>query len=373
MSVDNVTRRVVYEGNGSQTDFPFDFAVFKAEEVSVRRSEDGGDPEDVPTDEYNVTINSDQSGNAGGTVTFAVPPRGGTKIGIFSAVDYIQPMELTTHDGFDPRTLNRNADRIVMMIQQLLERVSRALTVGELTEESADDLRKKLLEARDLANQLLPYTDRIDLVVNDFLGTAELHFDHDYGVWGEDDTKIKMPVGGAIQAVAQNIIQVRAVGNNITAVVKASEGLDAIAAISPYVGSLLLLAPVADSVGSLGPVSAEIKICGDNVDAIKAIGDTLGLTVEAKTLPEGNTASVEKTVLEGGYRLTFGIPKGDKGDRGEKGDPGIPGGSGVYVGQGTPDGFSLYIDPTVDDWRDYYTKEEIDEMLRPLLEKNTSA
>lgn len=51
------------------------------------------------------------------------------------------------------------------------------------------------------------------------------------------------------------------------------------------------------------------------------------LEVESTTLQPGSSASVEKSGGSGGepYKLTFGIPQGEKGDTGEKGDKGDTG------------------------------------------------
>ena len=49
------------------------------------------------------------------------------------------------------------------------------------------------------------------------------------------------------------------------------------------------------------------------------------LTVAATTLSAGASATVNKTTESGHYKLTFGIPKGEKGDRGLKGDTGETG------------------------------------------------
>ena len=90
------------------------------------------------------------------------------------------------------------------------------------------DLKKLLLEARDLSSKIVPYVSAINLIANDFSGTAELAFDHDYGIWGEDDTTVRMPVGGVLSTIAENAATIMPVGKNISSVVKVADNLDSI-------------------------------------------------------------------------------------------------------------------------------------------------
>ena len=148
MAIEDVARRVTYTGNGSQTDFPFSFVVFNAEtDILVYQKVDDASEVAVPSSDFSVTLNSDQASNPGGKVTMSVAPGNGVVIAILSNVAYEQTMELTTHDGFDPRTLNRNADRIVAQIQQLKEGLSRAIVTGPTDTLTPEELKNKLLDA----------------------------------------------------------------------------------------------------------------------------------------------------------------------------------------------------------------------------------
>lgn len=150
MAIEDVARRVTYTGNGKQTDFPFAFVVFNAEtDIKVYRRAEDEDEVEVPSSDFLVTLNSDQASNPGGKVTLSEAPANGVVIAILSNVAYEQTMELTTHDGFDPRTLNKNADRIVAMVQQLIEQTSRALITDPTDTITPRQLRDKLLTAVD--------------------------------------------------------------------------------------------------------------------------------------------------------------------------------------------------------------------------------
>lgn len=150
MAIEDVARRVTYTGNGKQTDFPFAFVVFNAKtDIKVYRRAEDEDEVEVPSSDFLVTLNSDQASNPGGKVTLSEAPANGVVIAILSNVAYEQTMELTTHDGFDPRTLNKNADRIVAMVQQLIEQTRRALITDPTDTITPRQLRDKLLAAVD--------------------------------------------------------------------------------------------------------------------------------------------------------------------------------------------------------------------------------
>lgn len=153
MAIEDVARRVTYTGNGKQTDFSFSFVVFNAQtDIAVyRKASDDADEELVSANEYSVTLNSDQASNPGGKVTMTSAPATGATLALLSNVAYEQTMELTTHDGFDPRTLNKNADRIVAMIQQLKESMSRVVMTDATDTMTAAELKKKLVEAASAA------------------------------------------------------------------------------------------------------------------------------------------------------------------------------------------------------------------------------
>ena len=106
----------------------------------------------------------------------------------------------------------------------------------------------------------------------------------------------------------------------------------------------------------------------------------LNMIVEAITLEQGSPATVEKSLVDSVYKLTFGLPSGKKGDKGDVGPAnkltigtvtsgtevsatitgeapnqvlnlvlkqGEKGNSGVYVGAGDmPEGYNVQIDPS---------------------------
>ena len=67
---------------------------------------------------------------AGGTVTLAAPLSTGYRLVVSSAVPNLQPTDITNNGGFYPRVIEDALDRHVAQIQQIDEKVDRALKVA---------------------------------------------------------------------------------------------------------------------------------------------------------------------------------------------------------------------------------------------------
>ena len=150
MAVDSTERRVVYAGNGKTTAFPFAFKVFADTDVSVQVGKPDGSEAPVElkaNSDYTVTLNADQNTTPGGTVTVKVAPSEGYNLAVVSAVPYTQPMVLTPYGGFNPETLNDNSDLQCIQIQQIAERLNRAITTDPTDELTPGELKQKLLDA----------------------------------------------------------------------------------------------------------------------------------------------------------------------------------------------------------------------------------
>lgn len=136
-----------YAGDGSTTVFPFAFKVFSAADVQVVQADVLGF-ETTLTGGYNVSLNANQDTNPGGTVTLLLPLPVTNRLVVTSNVSALQPMQLTNGGGFFPRVLNDSADRIIILIQQLYERISRTLSAPISSTEPTDGLRLPSAAAR---------------------------------------------------------------------------------------------------------------------------------------------------------------------------------------------------------------------------------
>jgi len=119
-----------YNGNGSSTFFPFTFKVFQASDLLVVQTDT------TPTDntltlntDYTVTLNANQDSNSGGTVNVVIAPPAGYLLTIGSQVPQVQSVTLTNNGGFYPTVINNALDYVTILIQQLSEKLGRALTM----------------------------------------------------------------------------------------------------------------------------------------------------------------------------------------------------------------------------------------------------
>ena len=130
MSISSEIRRAgPFAGNGATVAFPFTFKVFTTAQVVVTRTVSGVETVLTLTTDYTVTLNSNQDTSPGGTVTMLVAPTSDQSITITSNVANLQPTVLANLGGFYPEVINDSLDRATIQIQQLDERLDRALVI----------------------------------------------------------------------------------------------------------------------------------------------------------------------------------------------------------------------------------------------------
>lgn len=117
-------------GNGVSTLFPFTFKVFQASDLLVVQTDlSGVETTQTLTTQYTVSLNSNQDSNPGGTVTMLTAPASGYLITIGSQVPQSQLTVLTNTGGFYPTVINDMLDRVTILVQQLSEKLGRALSL----------------------------------------------------------------------------------------------------------------------------------------------------------------------------------------------------------------------------------------------------
>ena len=144
-------KRVAGPFTGAGTvSLPFGFVVYKETDiyVALASSESATHTLEYGTD-YTVTLNDDQETTPGGTVTLTTPLVDGEVVAVGSALEYNQPTQLTNFSRFPPEIINEALDRIVILIQQLVEKSSRAITTDITDTMSAGELKAKLLSSAE--------------------------------------------------------------------------------------------------------------------------------------------------------------------------------------------------------------------------------
>jgi hypothetical protein len=236
MTINSETRVAgPFDGNDSTVFFPFTFKVFDADEVRVV-AETGAVETDLELGtDYTVTLNADQNAAPGGSVVLANPLATGTRLTLTSALEMLQPVDLTNQGGFYPRVINSALDRLTILLQQLASVVSRTLKFP-LSDGPVGDLPGRSARA----------------------GTV-LAFDEATGepVAGPDIASVNGVVGAlvAINTVSDNIVDVNTVADNIADVNTVS---DNIADVNTVAGSITDVNTVAGNIADVNTVADNI-------------------------------------------------------------------------------------------------------------------
>lgn len=159
MSVEYIKRLAgpyVGDGTGQKT-FSFGFLIFEESDVyvAVATSSDSESSNLQQGTDYTVSMNADQSATPGGTITLT-SETGLAKDAVLvigSAVDYTQTLDLTNYTRFPPERITTELDRIVVMIQQIVELLGRVVQVPPTSSISPSDLFYQLLTAAESAAQ----------------------------------------------------------------------------------------------------------------------------------------------------------------------------------------------------------------------------
>lgn len=204
-----------------QSRLPFGFLIFEKTDVYVATADD---PEAqarilVYGQDYSVEMNSDQAATPGGTVVLTTPIVKGNIFVVGSAVAYTQNMQLTNYSRFPPEIINEAMDRVVVQIQQLVERLDRTLSVPPTSDSTPEQLIEKLLSAQNDARQ---FADAAQKSAEEAKKSEEQTKEY-----AEAATAL-VPMKAEIKTVADNIVPFVATGTAI-------EDVKTVASIKPEV------------------------------------------------------------------------------------------------------------------------------------------
>jgi hypothetical protein len=120
-----------FTGNGVTVAFPFYFKVFTTADVLAVKAVTATGLETTQTlgTNYTITLNADQNANPGGTLTMLVAPDTGETLTLTSQVANTQSVDLTNAGGFYPAVINTAFDKLVVLIQQLAEKLGRSIVL----------------------------------------------------------------------------------------------------------------------------------------------------------------------------------------------------------------------------------------------------
>lgn len=134
MTIDIQTPSVTYLGNGSTTNFTFDFDLSEAIQIDVYLTDSSGNITDLDSPSYTVVLNDIPTGSLwhpGGNVTYPLmgsPLAAGNQITIVRQIPYDQTITISNQGNFYPQAVEQGLDLLSMQIQQIEETLLHAIT-----------------------------------------------------------------------------------------------------------------------------------------------------------------------------------------------------------------------------------------------------
>jgi len=119
--IGDIRPRIQYTADGVQTDFTYPFPIFAAGDLKVYL----GDA--LQAGGYTV---SGAGQSAGGLASFAAAPAAGTKVTLLRALAVARNSDFQEGGAFRAKTINDELDRQTAFVQEVGERIERALVAG---------------------------------------------------------------------------------------------------------------------------------------------------------------------------------------------------------------------------------------------------
>lgn len=247
-----------------QSRLPFGFLIFEKTDVYVATADD---PEAqarilVYGQDYSVEMNSDQAATPGGTVVLTTPIIKGNIFVVGSAVAYTQNMQLTNYSRFPPEIINEAMDRVVVQIQQLVERLDRTLSVPPTSDSTPEQLIEKLLSAQNDARK---FADAAEKSAEEAKKSEEKTKEY-----AEAATAI-VSFKDEIKTVADNIGDVTAVGQSIQSVNNVASVKTEVVEVAAVAGAVSIVAQKADAVATVADGMPHVEIVAKDL-----VGEVIG-------------------------------------------------------------------------------------------------
>lgn len=141
--------RAVYEGNGAATSFPFTFKVWNTDQLNISVTSPKG--ETSPAQGWSASI-----GESGGTVTYlhdGTPLPSGWRLAIVRNMPFAQGIDLISASRFDPQVIEDGLDQATAELQQLNEKLARAVIMPATSDKSPEEVVASIYSSRDAAAQ----------------------------------------------------------------------------------------------------------------------------------------------------------------------------------------------------------------------------
>lgn len=152
MSLETLTNRIAYGGNGTTTAFSFPYYFLEEGDLKVVLVDSNG-TETLQTLTTHYTISGEGS-TSGGTVTMLTAPASGASLVIIRNTELTQEISLELNGALPVDQVEKALDKLTMIIQRLDERLDRAVV---LKETDANAVSLELPKINDRASKFLAF------------------------------------------------------------------------------------------------------------------------------------------------------------------------------------------------------------------------
>lgn len=204
MALSTTANKVIFNGNGSATVFPFTFPIPAASYLSVIYTDADDVEQTLSPSEYTVTgIGAASGGNVTYTRSGAAIA-GGTKLTIVRTVPYTQLTVLSNQGGYYPEIVEGRLDLIYMALQQIAEIVDR-YTVSSISDPTTEQSNYALIQALQQMDLLTTDADLLTRVSGAYARLARGNPGQYLGVSGGGALQWQTPTSLSFSGVRQTV------------------------------------------------------------------------------------------------------------------------------------------------------------------------
>lgn len=141
MTVSNQTNKISYIGNGVTKEFAIPFCFLEKEHITVYQMKEDIESIAAAGVDFSVTGAGEVDG---GTLMFSNAPSAGSQIIVVRNVPMTQEVDYRENEIFPAKTHERALDKLTMAVQQLSEKMDRAVTVDIFSEEDPNNFMTEM-------------------------------------------------------------------------------------------------------------------------------------------------------------------------------------------------------------------------------------
>ena len=167
MTVSTTQTKVIYQGDGSTRHWAYTFPIMAEEHIALYVTNPEGQTQRIQS---GYQVNSREK-----IVVYPVqgaPLKGGEKIALMRKTTLTQELDLVDNGGFFPENIEKSFDRSVLVEQELLEQLERAVKMPE-TASGNIDFTYEIIEARNRAEQAAGKSENLHNQVEIFANSAK--------------------------------------------------------------------------------------------------------------------------------------------------------------------------------------------------------